>query len=65
MSDLVADTAPRRSAALDSLAGWALAGPAVLALSVLLLAPTAALLAVSLTDMELGGPPLHWIGIDT
>jgi multiple sugar transport system permease protein len=55
--------APRR-AALDSLAGWLLAGPSVLALTVLLLLPTAALLLASLTDYELGGPPLRWIGLD-
>jgi len=54
---------PRR-AALDSLAGWLLAGPSVLALTVLLLLPTAALLLASLTDYELGGPPLRWIGLD-
>lgn len=46
-----------------ALAGWLLAGPAVLGLVVLLLLPTAALLAVSLTDMELGGPPLRWVGL--
>ena len=45
-------------------AGWALAGPAVLALVVLLLGPSGALLAVSLTDMELGGPALRWVGLD-
>ncbi len=62
--NLALNAAARRSAVLGSLAGWALAGPAVLALAVLLLAPTAALLAASLTDMELGGPPLHWVGLD-
>ncbi|MBC7800841.1 MAG: sugar ABC transporter permease [Gemmatimonadaceae bacterium] len=30
----------------------------------LLLVPTAALLLVSLSDYELGGPPLAWIGLD-
>ena len=43
--------------------GLLLAAPAVLALAVLLLLPTAALLLVSLTDLELGGPPLRWVGL--
>jgi multiple sugar transport system permease protein len=52
-----------RRGALDSLVGWLLARPSVLALTVLLL-PTAALLLASLTDFELGGPPLRWVGLD-
>ncbi len=45
------------------MAGLLLAGPAVLGLAVLLLLPTAALLLVSLTDLEMGGPPLQWVGL--
>lgn len=55
--------APRASMS-EAAAGALLAAPAVLALAVLLLLPTAALLGVSLTDMELGGPPLRWVGLD-
>ncbi len=55
---------PRVRAVTEAAAGFALAAPAVLALAALLLLPTAALLGVSLTDMELGGPPLRWIGWD-
>ena len=62
MSDRVL-AAPRATVS-EAMAGVLLAGPAVLALAVLLLAPTAALLLASLTDMELGGPPLRWIGLD-
>ncbi len=47
----------------EALAGLLLAGPAMLGLGVLLLLPTAAVLVLSLTDMELGGPPLRWIGL--
>ena len=49
---------------MEAVSGLLLATPAFLALTVLLLLPTACLLAVSLTDMELGGPPLRWIGLD-
>jgi len=48
---------------MPDLAGYLLAAPAVIGLLVLLLLPTAAVLAVSLTDMELGGPPLRWVGL--
>ncbi len=47
--------------------GWAglwLAAPAVIALAVLLLVPTGALLMVSLTDLELGGPAMRFVGLD-
>ncbi len=45
-------------------AAYFLAAPAVVALVVLLLLPTAALLAVSLTDLELGGPAMRFVGLD-
>ncbi len=61
MSELAAP-APRWIGA-EAAAGLMLSGPAVAALVVLLLLPTASLLAVSLTDMELGGPPLRWVGL--
>lgn len=40
-----------------------LALPAVFGLTVLLLVPTTCLLALSLTDFELGGGPLRWVGL--
>ena len=52
-----------RRLSLEGSAGLLLAGPAVIGLTVLLLVPTACLLAVSLTDMELGGPALRWVGL--
>ena len=45
-------------------AGVLLAAPAVVGLTILLLVPTACLLALSLTDFELGGGPLRWVGLD-
>jgi len=62
--ELTANSAAPRASVTEAVAGALLAGPAVLALAVLLLVPTAALLGVSLTDMELGGPPLRWVGFD-
>lgn len=60
---------PGRGGAVGPLAvgerwsGALLAAPAVLGLAVLLLMPTAAVLVLSLTDFELGGPALRWIGL--
>ena len=48
---------------LDRFAGAVLAAPAVLALTVLLLLPTACVLALSFTDYELGEPMLRWVGL--
>jgi multiple sugar transport system permease protein len=48
----------------EALAGWMLAAPAALALFLLLLGPSLALLALSFTDWELGAPGLRWIGLD-
>lgn len=59
---------PGRGGAVGPLAvgerwsGVLLAAPAVLGLAVLLLLPTGAVLVLSLTDFELGGPALRWIG---
>ena len=44
--------------------GLLLATPALVALVVLLLVPTAVLLLLSFSDYELGGPALRWIGLD-
>jgi multiple sugar transport system permease protein len=61
VSDLALTARPGLS---EAAAGLLLAAPAVVALAVLLLLPTAALLGLSLTDMELGGPALRWVGLD-
>ena len=61
MSDLAFPA--RRLRGGEAVAGLLLAAPAVAALFALLLLPTASLLLLSLTDMELGGPPLRWIGL--
>jgi len=63
MSDAAVVLRPSAKRASETVAGLLLAGPAVLALALLLLLPTACVLTVSLTDMELGGPPLRWIGL--
>ena len=55
----------RRSRAIgEAAAAMLLAGPAAIALVVLLLAPSLALLGLSFTDWELGAPELRWIGLD-
>ena len=54
----------RRSRAIgEAAAAMLLAGPAAIALVVLLLAPSLALLGLSFTDWELGAPELRWIGL--
>lgn len=64
MSDLTIPLpAPRGRLGVEAASGLLLAAPAVLALLALLLLPTASLLLLSFTDMELGGPPLRWIGL--
>lgn len=60
MSEAIARARP---AWAEAAAGLLLAAPAMAGLVLLLLLPTAAVLAVSFTDMELGGPPLRWIGL--
>lgn len=47
----------------EAAAAMLLAAPATLALIVLLLAPSLALLGLSFTDWELGAPELAWIGL--
>jgi multiple sugar transport system permease protein len=46
------------------LAGWRLAGPAVALLVLLILLPTIAVLALSLTDLELGYNKIRFVGLD-
>lgn len=48
----------------DGRAALRLAGPAALLMVALLVAPTLAILAASLTDAELGAPDWHFIGLD-
>jgi multiple sugar transport system permease protein len=48
----------------EAAAGWLLAAPAALALLLLLIAPTLALLALSFTDWELGAGGLRFVGFD-
>jgi multiple sugar transport system permease protein len=63
----VASPTPRATRApwrAEALAGWALAAPAAIALFVLLLGPSLALLALSFSDWELGVTSLTWIGLD-
>jgi multiple sugar transport system permease protein len=45
------------------LAGLFLAAPAVVALTVLLLVPTASVLVLAFTDYELGAPAVRWVGL--
>jgi multiple sugar transport system permease protein len=47
----------------ERLSGLVLAAPAVIALTILLLLPTASVLVLSFTDYELGAPALRWIGL--
>ena len=54
---------PPRIALREAAAAWLLAAPAGLALLLLLLGPTLALLVLSFTDWELGASGLHWIGL--
>ncbi|MBR0665868.1 sugar ABC transporter permease [Roseomonas hellenica] len=69
MPEALALPAPRRAAGTarglgEGAAGWLLAAPATIALFLLLLGPSAALLGLSFTDWELGAPELAWIGLE-
>lgn len=56
---------PSRAAALpEILAAWALAGPAIAAMWLLLLGPALAVIALSLTDWTFGAPSIAFIGLD-
>ncbi len=52
-----------RQGSLERVSGLLLAAPAVVALTVLLLLPTASVLVLSFTDYELGAAALRWIGL--
>lgn len=60
---------PRRAATVrrvsgDGAAAFRLAGPAALLMLVLLVLPTLAIVAASLTDAELGAPDWRFVGLD-
>ncbi len=46
----------------EARAAWGLAAPTLVLMAVLLVAPTAAVLALSFTDAELGVPEVHFLG---
>jgi len=48
----------------EALAGWRLAGPAVALLAMLILLPTIGVVALSLTDFELGYDSIQFVGLD-
>jgi len=66
MPEALALPAPRRANSVlgEAAAAWLLVAPAGIALFLLLLGPSAALLALSFSDWELGAPSLAWIGMD-
>ncbi|MDP2803215.1 MAG: sugar ABC transporter permease [Phreatobacter sp.] len=47
----------------EALAAWLLTAPAVLAFVLMLLIPTAAVVAIAFTDYELGAPALRFVGL--
>jgi multiple sugar transport system permease protein len=53
----------RRAGVGEALAAWMLTGPAILAYLGMLLVPTLAVLALSLTDYELGTVTLRFVGL--
>lgn len=55
---------PREAAAaIETRAAWRLAGPTALLMLLLLVVPTLAVLALSMTDAELGVPEIHFLGL--
>jgi multiple sugar transport system permease protein len=48
----------------EILAGWALAGPAILAMWLLLLGPALAVIGLSLTDWTFGAPAIRFVGLE-
>jgi multiple sugar transport system permease protein len=65
-ADFAAPTRRRlRAAALPELfAAWALAGPAIAAMWLLLLGPALAVIALSLTDWTFGAPNIAFVGLE-
>jgi len=64
-ADLVASAGgiPRAGVPLaERLAGWLLAGPALVLMWLMLLGPALAVLALSFTDWTFGSPRLDWAG---
>jgi multiple sugar transport system permease protein len=59
-----ARTAPAALQRAESLAGWVLAGPAVVLMWVMLLGPAVAVIALSLTDWTFGAPTIAYVGLD-
>ena len=59
--------APRRrqhpGAVAEALAGWALAGPAVLLMWLMLLGPALGVIVLSFTDWTFGAPAIAWAGL--
>jgi multiple sugar transport system permease protein len=49
----------------DERAAWGLTAPTAVLMAILLVAPTLAIFALSLTDAELGSPDWRFIGLDT
>ncbi|MBY0362170.1 MAG: sugar ABC transporter permease [Phreatobacter sp.] len=47
----------------EALAAWLLTAPAILAFVLMLLIPTAAVVAIAFTDYELGAPALRFVGL--
>ena len=57
-------SARRAAAAIETRAAWRLAGPTAVLMLLLLVLPTLAVLALSLTDAELGVPEINFVGLD-
>lgn len=56
-------TRPARAGAwAESVAGWALAGPAIVLMWLMLLGPAVVVIVMSLTDWTFGAPTVAWIG---
>lgn len=70
MSDALVLAAPRRPALrragagawAESVAAWALAGPAIVLMWLMLLGPAVVVIVLSLTDWTFGAPTAAWIG---
>ena len=70
MADALALARVRRPAAralpgavAEALAGWTLAGPAIVLMWLMLLGPAVAVILLSLTDWTFGAPTIAWVGL--
>ena len=61
---LDASLARRKAERLEESAAWRLCAPTALLMLALLLIPTLAVFALSMTDAELGAAEMHFIGLD-